>query len=296
MPLSAFHFTLQNELHEAIDELDEKHDKPLNLKIFRDLLEVSKRIDYDLNTPYGAELSHKTILHLALEEEDGLPYVEELLLVTLNRNNWVLISRNLFQHGASASHYNSRIGTAPIHVAAQSAYKNIFKLLLKDPQNRADVNIPNKDGLTAFHLLLAKLLDLAALETKSHNHEQLESEMVKVFDCLQMLADQSDLRMDFENAVSGLKTNKTNVITIKKLSTMTPLQILCSFQTWNAKNVADVIHDKLQKLVATLLDKGIDPNATAAKNALPGTYRCSSKFWIKISKMRKKSLVFLNSS
>ena len=82
-----FHFTLQNELHEAIDELDEKHDKPLNLKIFRDLLEVSKRIDYDLNTPYGAELSHKTILHLALEEEDGLPYVEELLLVTLNRNN-----------------------------------------------------------------------------------------------------------------------------------------------------------------------------------------------------------------
>ena len=80
-------FKLQNELHEAIDELDEKHDKPLNLKIFRDLLEVSKRIDYDLNTPYGAELSHKTILHLALEEEDGLPYVEELLLVTLNRNN-----------------------------------------------------------------------------------------------------------------------------------------------------------------------------------------------------------------
>lgn len=73
---------LQNELHEAIDELDEKHDKPLNLKIFRDLLEVSKRVDYDLNTPYGAELSHKTILHLALEEEDGFPYVEELLLVS----------------------------------------------------------------------------------------------------------------------------------------------------------------------------------------------------------------------
>ena len=92
-----------------------------------------------------------------------------------------------------------------------------------------------------------------------------------------MLADQSDLRIDFENAVSGLKVNKTNVITIKKLSTMTPLQILCSFQTWNAKNVADVIHDKLQKLVATLLDKGIDPNATAAKNALPGTYQVSKQ-------------------
>ena len=59
----------------------------MNLKIFRDLLEVSKRVDYDLNTPYGAELSHKTILHLALEEEDGFPYVEELLLVSFNRNN-----------------------------------------------------------------------------------------------------------------------------------------------------------------------------------------------------------------
>ena len=75
--------SFQNELHEAIDELDEKHDKALNLKIFRDLLEVSKRIDYDLNTPYGPELSHKTILHLALEEEDGFPYAEELLLVSL---------------------------------------------------------------------------------------------------------------------------------------------------------------------------------------------------------------------
>ena len=69
-------------MHEAIDELDEKHDKSLNLKIFRDLLQVSKNIDYDLNTPYGPELSQKTILHLALEEEDGFPYVEELLLVS----------------------------------------------------------------------------------------------------------------------------------------------------------------------------------------------------------------------
>ena len=142
---------------------------------------------------------------------------------------------------------------------------------MKDPQNKADVNIPNKDGLTAFHILLAKLLDLAALETKTNDTEQLESEIIKVFECLQIVADQKDLRMDFENGVSGLKANKVNIITVKKLSSMTPLQILCSFQTWNAKNVSDRIHNALEKLVATLLDKGIDPNATAAKNALPGT-------------------------
>ena len=36
-------------------------------------------IDADLNSPYGKESGNKTILHLALEEEDGEPYVEELL-------------------------------------------------------------------------------------------------------------------------------------------------------------------------------------------------------------------------
>ena len=35
----------------------------------------------DLNHQYGAESGFKTILHLALEEDDGLPYVEELLKV-----------------------------------------------------------------------------------------------------------------------------------------------------------------------------------------------------------------------
>jgi hypothetical protein len=67
---------------------------------------------------------------------------------------------------------------------------------------------------------------------------------------------QPELRIDFENAVSGLKISNTNVIAVKKLSTMTPLQILCSFQTWNAKNVSDSVHKCLEKLVSTLLDKG----------------------------------------
>ena len=71
------------------------------------------------------------------------------------------------QLGASASYFNSRVGSAPIHVAAQSAYVDIIKLLLKNSHNRADINIPNREGLTAFHLLLGKLVDLTGLENKS---------------------------------------------------------------------------------------------------------------------------------
>ena len=66
-----------------------------------------------------------------------------------------------FQHGASPSYYNSRVGSAPIHVAAQSAYVEVIKLLLnKNQQNKADPNIPTREGLTAFHILLAHLIDL----------------------------------------------------------------------------------------------------------------------------------------
>ena len=64
---------LQNELSEALDEKD--------LRVFRELVKSSVNYQYDLNTQYGPEVGYKTILHLALEEEDGFPYVEELLLV-----------------------------------------------------------------------------------------------------------------------------------------------------------------------------------------------------------------------
>ena len=60
-------------MSEALDEKD--------LRIFRELVKSSANYDYDLNTQYGPEVGFKTILHLALEEEDGFPYVEELLSV-----------------------------------------------------------------------------------------------------------------------------------------------------------------------------------------------------------------------
>ncbi len=105
---------------------------------------------------------------------------------------------------------------------------------------------------------------MAGLENKSINQrgpnplndQELEEETLNCFHGLQLIADQLEFRIDFDNAVGGLKVSKSNVLTIKKLSTMTPLQILCSFQTWNAKNVSDQVHNALEKLVTTLLDKG----------------------------------------
>ena len=66
---------ISNELLEALDEKD--------IRIFRELVKSSQRYNYDLNTQYGPESSYKTILHLALEEDDGLPYVEELIEVRI---------------------------------------------------------------------------------------------------------------------------------------------------------------------------------------------------------------------
>ena len=96
------------------------------------------------------------------------------------------------------------------------------------------------------------------LKEKTHFYRKYLEGCFYVF----FLSLQPELQIDFENAVSGLKISNTNVIAVKKLSTMTPLQILCSFQTWNAKNVSDSVHKCLEKLVSTLLDKGQCVNFT----------------------------------
>lgn len=243
---------IAKELLESLDDND--------VHGFSRNLENACKIEANLDELYGAESGHKTILHLALEEDDGQPYVAELL-----------------RAGASADFYNPKLGCAPIHVAAISGMPIMVEMLLTDTTNRADINRPNRDGLTAFHILLTKLIDLAALENKAMelrgpkpmSDDELEFNLAELMDCLHMLAAQRDLNLDFDNGVSGLKNHKNN-ITIKKVANMTPLQILCSFQTWNAKVISDNLHKKLENLVAALLSRGIDPNSTGAKNALPG--------------------------
>ena len=92
------------------------------------------------------------------------------------------------------------------------------------------------------------------LGPKPLNDAQLEEEIIQCFLCLQAIANSKDLRMDFDNPVYVNHGKANN--TIRKLSTMTSLQILCSFQTWNAKNIPKKVHELLEQLVSSLLEIG----------------------------------------
>ena len=66
-------FFLKAELLQSLEDND--------LQSFSNYVGAAQDTGADLNHQYGAESGFKTILHLALEEDDGLPYVEELLKV-----------------------------------------------------------------------------------------------------------------------------------------------------------------------------------------------------------------------
>ena len=72
----------------------------------------------------------------------------------------------MLEAGASAKYVNPQLYSAPVHVAAEEVKIEALKLLLKKSQNKADVNAFNKLGLSAIHILLAKLLDFALLQNK----------------------------------------------------------------------------------------------------------------------------------
>ena len=65
----------QSELFEALDDDD--------FPGFVTQVKVAQDIGSNLDEPYGVESGNKTILHLALEEDDGLPYCEQLIEVNL---------------------------------------------------------------------------------------------------------------------------------------------------------------------------------------------------------------------
>ena len=60
---------------------------------------------------------------------------------------------------------------------------------------------------------------------------------------------QRDLRLDFNYGYPNIPYQETSGKSLKKLGVMTPLQILCSFQTWNAKSIDEGLHDVLQQLI-----------------------------------------------
>jgi hypothetical protein len=65
----------QSELFEALDDDD--------LPGFITQVKVAQDIGANLDEPYDVESGNKTILHLSLEEDDGLPYCEQLIEVKL---------------------------------------------------------------------------------------------------------------------------------------------------------------------------------------------------------------------
>ena len=57
-----FIFNVQSELQRCLEDND--------FRGFTDALESAREIDYDLDQNYGKEVGYKTILHLALDEDD----------------------------------------------------------------------------------------------------------------------------------------------------------------------------------------------------------------------------------
>ena len=56
------HWNVQSELQRCLEDND--------FRGFTDALESARDIDYDLDQNYGKEVGYKTILHLALDEDD----------------------------------------------------------------------------------------------------------------------------------------------------------------------------------------------------------------------------------
>ena len=63
----------QSELFETLDNMD--------FRGFAAQVRIAQEIGADLNEMYGQETGYKTILQLAIEEDEGAQYVEELLKV-----------------------------------------------------------------------------------------------------------------------------------------------------------------------------------------------------------------------
>ncbi|TRY68237.1 hypothetical protein TCAL_06841 [Tigriopus californicus] len=258
MPYVLSRAEVANELLQTLDEND--------LRGFEKTILIAGDVGADLNYQYGKETNYKTILHLALEEDDGEPYVDALL-----------------KAGADVNFYNERLGCLPIHVATSESIPEIFSLLFRYSANTANVNALTSEGLHSIHLLLAQLIDLASLQNKPLQNrginpptdEDIEESLNNVAKCMNFLLDRKDLCMDVFDHVLKTTVDRTAFVksrlTMKKLTTMTPLQIICSFQTWNAKPISDNLHKLIEAIVFKLLHLGTDPNSTGTTGVLAGT-------------------------
>ena len=82
----------------------------------------------------------------------------------------------------------------------------------QNPSNKADINVKTRDGLTAIHILLARLMYLAAIDSKPiedrpkvfETDEELQEAIEGAMDCLKVLLEQPSLRYSYISSSSIL--------------------------------------------------------------------------------------------
>ena len=93
---------------------------------------------------------------------------------------------------------------------------------------------------------------------------------MNAFEGIKQVCMQKELRFDFDHSPPMPISSDRMSYSHKKISTNTPLQILCSFQTWNAVPISLKLHKGLAEIVDIILNRGVDPNVSA-KNAVVGS-------------------------
>ena len=101
--------------------------------------------------------------------------------------------------------------------------------------------------------------------------EDIDKNILNAFEGIKIICMQKELRFDFDHSPPMPISSDRMSYSHKKISTMTPLQILCSFQTWNAAPISLKLHKGLAEVVDIILNRGVDPNAVSAKNAVVGS-------------------------
>ena len=107
--------------------------------------------------------------------------------------------------------------------------------------------------------------------------DEVDKNILNVFGSLILICDQRELRFDFDHPPPLPLSAERMPFSYKKLASMTPLQILCSFQTWNAAPINIKQHKALAKVVDSILNLGTDPNSVAAKNTVAGSVAGAAK-------------------
>ena len=132
--------------------------------------------------------------------------------------------------------------------------------------------------MTTIHLLLAKLMEYAVWQNKpisqrpnKMSNEEIDNHILDVFGALILICEQRELRFDFDHPPPLPLSSERMPFSYKKVASMTPLQIVCSFQTWNAAPISLKQHKALSEVVDSILNRGADPNSVAAKNTVAGS-------------------------